>query len=545
MRQAAPRRSIGLIAATLVLYLVLVQPNHPLAMTWGALLAFPLELPVVLFSLVVVRHERTGLLVRLVLTVVLTLIVALKTADFISFNALARGFNPVADLALVGSLARIITGTFGPLSTVAVVAASVAALAGVAGLIWWSAGVWSRVQLPRGWARFSAAAAVVFAVLMTTQIGQAMRWWTPPLDPPGSAFTARVGLERVQMVGATLSQLRAFNARAAEDPYADAQGLLGAIDRDVLIIYIESYGRTSHDTPLYADLHRRTLDRYETRLAELGLAMRSGYLAAPTRGGQSWLSHATLANGLWIDNQVRYRAALASGRQSLFHHAARNGFHTAAVMPQITLDWPESAVMGFETVLVFDDLGYAGPAFNWVNMPDQFTLAALDRLLRDDVRDRRLFAQVALASSHAPWVPVPEILAWNALGDGRVYRDIAASGDAPETVWRDRDRVRAQYRLAIDYALQSVFEYALLHASNPPLLIVVGDHQAAEFVAYEDRPDVPLHIIGPAHLVDRLAPLAPSAGLLPRGDTAVLPMDRVRDMLLGAFSTTVQAGLAE
>ena len=38
--------------ATLVLHLVLIQPNHPAAMAWDALLLFPLELPVILCALV-------------------------------------------------------------------------------------------------------------------------------------------------------------------------------------------------------------------------------------------------------------------------------------------------------------------------------------------------------------------------------------------------------------------------------------------------------------------------------------------------------------
>jgi hypothetical protein len=60
---------------------------------------------------------------------------------------------------------------------------------------------------------------------------------------------------------------------------------------------------------------------------ELGLSMRSGCCGAPTRGGQSWLSHATFANGLWIDNQTSYGAVLASGRETLFHIAPKPGSH--------------------------------------------------------------------------------------------------------------------------------------------------------------------------------------------------------------------------
>jgi hypothetical protein len=101
-------------------------------------------------------------------------------------------------------------------------------------------------------------------------------------------------------------------------------------------------------------------------------------------------------------------------------------------MPQITLDWPESARMGFETVLAAGDLGYAGLPFNWVTMPDQFTFAALDRLLRTASDDRPLFAQLALGSSHAPWVPVPDLVPWEEIGDGTIFNAMALSGDPPD-----------------------------------------------------------------------------------------------------------------
>jgi hypothetical protein len=213
-------------------------------------------------------------------------------------------------------------------------------------------------------------------------------------------------------------------------------------------------------------------------------------------------------------------------------------------MPQITLEWPESSRMGFETILAAEDLGYAGASFNWVTMPDQFTYAALDRRLRADrADDRPLFVQVATGSSHAPWVPVPELVPWNAVGDGHVFDAMAASGDPPDVVWRDRDRVRAQYRQAVDYALETVLSWAALHADAPPLLIVLGDHQAAGFVALDERPDVPLHLIGPAALVERAAQawgLAP--GLLPPHDAPVVPMERMRDRILTTFTTAPPPG---
>lgn len=526
---------LRLLVATAVLYLVLIQPNHPGAMTWGALRMFPLELPAIILALLALGQGRAGRVLRAVLTVVLTAIVVLKGADLVSFNALSRGFNPVSDLMLVDAFVRLLTGAGGALLAVLIVIGAVLAIAAVGVLLWWAMAQWARVVVPRP--RLMVLPAAIAAVVVVVEVGHTMGAWRLPFNPPGTAFTARVGLERIGTVRRTVAELAAFRLAVLQDPFSGATDLLDLIDRDVLVIFIESYGRASFDTPLYADLHRETLGTYEARLDALGLSMRSGYLGSPTRGGQSWLAHATVANGLWINNQSSYGAALASGRQTLFHHAANSGFRTAAVMPQITLDWPESARMGFEDVLPAADLGYEGLPFNWVTMPDQFTLGALDRLVRTGAGTRKNFVQVVLSSSHAPWVPVPQMVPWADMGDGQIFNDMATAGDPPDVVWRDRDRVRAQYRLAIDYSLSAVMEYAVLHAKDPPLMIVVGDHQAAEFVALDGRADVPLHVIGPAHLVAALSQVAPVSGLVPEGSLPVTPMNALRDIVLRAYST--------
>ncbi|MEM7693266.1 MAG: sulfatase-like hydrolase/transferase [Pseudomonadota bacterium] len=526
---------LRLALAALILHLVLVQPTQPAALTLAALATLPLELPVILLALVAIGPGRWAQGLRAVLVAALTLLAVLKGADFAMVTALSRAFNPVADLALIDAGLNVLTGAMGHALATAAIFGAVLAVGLIAAALWWATGVCSTAAPGR--VRGAAAlGALAFAGVAVVDIGDRLGRWDPPLKLPGEAFTARFGIERAQMARDTLADLARFNAAAADDPYVGATGLLNLIDRDVIIVFIESYGQTSLDTPLYADLHRQTLAAGEGRLAAAGLAMASGLLASPTRGGQSWLAHASVANGLWIDGQTRYGAVLASGRQTLYHLARTAGFHTAAVMPQITLEWPEASVMGFDTILAAADLGYAGEPFNWVTMPDQFTFAALDRRLREGPREKPLFVQLATGTSHAPWVPVPDLLPWDAIGDGRIYNAIARSGDPPRVVWRDRDRVRAQYRLAIDYALQTVLAYAERHAADPPLMIVMGDHQAASFVALDERPGVPIHVIGPAHLVERTASWGLSPGLLPPADAPVRPMDEVRDLFIKAFT---------
>lgn len=536
-----PRRGpLRLGLSAIILHVLLVFPNRPSAMTPEALLVFPQELPVLLCALVAAGNGRSGVVLRGISVAALMSVAVLKAGDLAMFTSLSRGFNPVADLPLIAAGARLLAGAIGALPAVAAICASAVALGVIAVAAWWATGVWSALSPPVPRLRWAAGwGALLSAGVVAAEIGDATGKWDLPLPAPGAALTLRVGVERFQTARATLADLIEFRSAAAEDPYAEAHGLLDLIDRDVLIVFVESYGRTSLDTAFFADLHRPTLAAGAARLDDLGVATASGYLASPTRGGQSWLAHATFANGLWIDGQTRYGAVLTSGRQTLFHLAAGAGFRTAAVMPQITLDWPEADFMGFETVLAAADLGYEGLPFNWVTMPDQFTFSALDRLLRDRARDsdRPLFVQVATGSSHAPWVPVPDLVGWDEIGDGRIFDDLVLSGDPPEAVWRDRDRVRAQYRLAVDYALRTVLAYAALHARDPPLMVVMGDHQATGFVALDERPDVPIHVVGPAHLVARTESWGLTPGLIPPSDAPVRPMDEMRDLFLETFSS--------
>ena len=196
--------------------------------------------------------------------------------------------------------------------------------------------------------------------------------------------------------------------------------------------------------------------------------------------------------------------------------------------------------MGFDRILAAADLGYRGKPFNWVTMPDQYTLAVFDRLVRQQAgRGGQLFAQVVLISSHAPWVPVPRMIDWDAVGDGTAFDAMAMEGDPPDVVWRDRDRVRDQYRQAVGYSLQAVLGWAARTRDRMPLIVVLGDHQAAGFVAQEDRADVPVHVIGPEALVNRAGEWGFAPGLIPPDTQVALPMEVMRDL----FVTTYSSGL--
>jgi len=532
--------------ALAVLYLALIQPNHPAALTWGALGLFPLELPALIALVVLAGTGRAGRVLRAGLVAALMAIIVLKLADFATFVAFNRGFNLVVDTNLIPAAWHMAAGAIGTALAALALGAAVAALGLTGWALWWAMGVWAALAPSRG-VRLAAAVAVVPALaLAMAEIGHARRAWSLPPQIraaiPGAAFTARVGWERVEQIQTTRADLAAFRRAAEGDPMAQAGPYLDHLgQRDLILLYVESYGRSSFDNPLYASTHMPTLARIEADLAARGLAMRSAWARAPMAGGQSWLTHGTVASGLWLDTQGRYRALLASPRQTLFHMAQAAGRRTVAIKPAHVFPWPEGAFFGFDAIYNAADLGYRGLPFNWVTMPDQFTLAALDRLERSAPQGAPgrvpLVVQVALVSSHAPWVPIAPLLPWEDLGDGTIFNPHAIAGDPPEVVWRDHDRVRDQFRQAVDYALQVGGEWAALHADDAPLIVMLGDHQPAHFVAQAGGYDVPLHVIGPADLVARFDALGWAEGMWPDPAQPALPMDRLRDLLLRTLSS--------
>ncbi len=531
-----------LILASLLLYLVLIQPNHPAAMTWGALLVFPLELPVIIAALVLAGPRWPGVALRLALVTTLTAIALLKLADFATFIAFNRGFNLLVDLNLVHAGWVLLQGSIGVPLAVAAMTGAVIVVGLMAYGLWWATGVWAAFAPAPAMRWLAALALLPFAAVAVAEIGQARRaWFLPPMLSqaiPGAAFTARVGLERVVQFQDTRADLQRFRRAAREDAMLGAGPFFGRLDgRDLILIYVESYGRSSFENPLYIDTHTGTLNDIQDDLAARGLAMRSGWATAPMVGGQSWLAHGSVASGMWLDSQGRYRAMIASPRRTLFHYAQDAGLRTVAIKPAHVFPWPEGDFFGFDAIYNAPDLGYRGERFNWVTMPDQFTLHALDRLERNRPDGPALFAQVALVSSHAPWVPIPELVDWDDIGDGTIFNQWALSGDPPEVVWRDHDRVRDQFRLAVDYSLQTVGAWAARHADDPPLMIVLGDHEPARFVSGVNGFDVPVHVIGPPDLVAVFTALGWQEGMIPDTATPALRMDKLRDLFLTTLST--------
>ncbi|MGE4219510.1 MAG: hypothetical protein AB7G39_08690, partial [Alphaproteobacteria bacterium] len=250
------------------------------------------------------------------------------------------------------------------------------------------------------------------------------------------------------------------------------------------------------------------------------------------------LAHASLLTGGWIETPTDYSRMLAEGAPALTRDFARAGWRSVAIKPGITKDWPEGRFYGYDRVYAAADLGYAGAPFNWIAMPDQYTLAAFAARELTPGDRPPLLAEITLVSSHAPWTPLPPLLPWAEIGDGRIYTPYALAGDPPETVWRDPARIRGQYATSIDYTLRSLAAFVAEHGRRNMLILVLGDHQPMPVVS-GDTPshDVPVHILaGDPALLAAIDGWGWTAGLRPDGSSPVWRMDTMRAKLLEAFT---------
>ncbi|MDX1567004.1 MAG: hypothetical protein R3223_04330, partial [Longimicrobiales bacterium] len=218
---------------------------------------------------------------------------------------------------------------------------------------------------------------------------------------------------------------------------------------------------------------------------------------------------------------------------------SRAGYETVALMPAITLAWPEGEWFGYDRIYDFHDIDYAGPPLNWVTMPDQFTWSFLQHRILGEPRPRPVFAEVGLISSHAPWTPILPVLSdWGAIGDGSIFAPWENAGERPEELWRDVERVREHFALSVDYAVHAMTSYAERYVDDGTLLIVMGDHQPAPLITGEgaDRA-VPVHVLsGDPDLVEPFVSWGFQRGAFPPHGKDPPRMDVFRAWFVEAYS---------
>ncbi len=535
-RLRRPRRARVITAlAAVFVFVALVLPKELGQLTPLALVRIPVE-GLVGLAVLLVLPARPRKVVAAIGGLLLGVLTILRLLDMGFQETLVRPFDPVLDWTLLSDAYGFVDSALGQAGAIG--AAVVAVLIVVALLVLMTRAAMRLTRVAIRHRRTSARAVAGFSVLWLVCAAAGAQIVAPV--PVASRSAAALLYQKAVAVPATLRDESSFATLSAVDAFRDTppdQLLAGLAGKDVMLTFVESYGRSAVENPRYAPQVDAALADGTRQLASAGFASRSGWLTSPVAGGGSWLAHATFGSGLWIDNQQRDRSLTTSDRLTLTSAFQKAKWNTVGVMPGTTAAWPESKFYGIDKVYDAHGLGYKGLNFSWSPMPDQYALA---RYQKDEygVPNRGpLMAEVVLTSSHVPWTPVPKLLDWKDVGDGTVYDAAVKATDGPDVVWQDPERVRDGYRNSIVYSVDTLVSWVKKYGDDNLVLVFLGDHQAAPIITGGGAGrDVPVTIV--AHdpkVLDRIASWGWTDGLKPAPQAPVWRMDAFRDKFFTAF----------
>ena len=533
--------TVTTVLAAVLTWFVLLAPDRLADLSAASLLRIPVE-GLVIVALLIALPSRAGRAATVAAGVALGLVANLKIVNFGFHQVLDRPAHLATDWPLLGSAVDYVTETSGRGVALALqVAAALAALAVPALMILCLVRV-SRVVRRHRSAAVRPLAALTVAWVVCAVLGTHL----VPGQPVAARTAAAAAHDQVVQVRQDLRDRRTFAEQLSPGPSArsPADALLGGLrGKDVVLAFVESYGRSAVEDPGIARDVKAVLTTGTRDLAAAGFTARSAFLTSPTVGGGSWMAHATLLSGTWVNNQARYDALLGSQHPTLVSDFNRAGWRTVAALPGTGKAWPEGSFYGYDRIYTAPTLGYNGPRFSWSPMPDQYALSVIQHRELAPPHRTPVMVEVELTSSHNPWAPLPELVDWDAVGDGSVFDPMPPTGTKPSEVIKDPQRMRTEYGHAIQYSLATLISFVATYGTDDTVLVLLGDHQPVPALTQAGASrDVPITIVArdPA-VFDRISAWGWYEGLLPRPEAPLWTMDSFRDRFVSAFSASSSA----
>jgi hypothetical protein len=539
--QRSPGRRVPSYAVTalavLLVLLALALPNDLEELQPLAFARLPLEPLLLLAVLLAVPPRLAPLRAALAVTAgcLLGLVAVLKLLDMGFIAAMNRPFDPLIDWRYAGSLVDLVRDSVGDGPGTALLLLAAVVVVALLVLVPLAVVRISRVAVTRrraAWRVISAlAASWLLLSVLDVPVGSA---------PVATRDTSSYVYGTVSRIPSELRDQREFETAARRDPLGAVpprELLAGLRGKDVLLVFVESYGRVALEDPSLAPGVRAVLERGDGQLDEAGFDSRSAFLTSPTFGALSWLAHATLQSGLWVDSQQRYDVLVTSPRLTLSRLFGRAGWRTVADVPANDRDWPQGEFYGFDRVYDSRNVGYRGPRFGYPTMPDQYTLDAFHRLELADADRRPVMAEIDLITSHAPWSRTPRMVDQASVGDGSVFLGMPEQLPSESDIWPSPERVRAAYGDSIEYSLTALLTFISTYGDDDLVVVMLGDHQPATIVSGHDAGrDVPVTLLSrDAGVLARTSGWGWEEGLLPSSGAPVWRMDAFRDRFVAAY----------
>jgi hypothetical protein len=265
--------------------------------------------------------------------------------------------------------------------------------------------------------------------------------------------------------------------------------------RDVYLIMLESLGAVVYDNPRAEKVLRASRERFATDIAASGRQVVSAFFRSPTFAGGSDLAHLGLLSGIDLSDPMRYDVLLTTQRPTLNSLFRAQGYQIFGVYSALNWEWPERAFYGFDVLLTRRDLGYAGPAMGYWEIPDQFTAARFEQLYPRDGNAPPRLVFFPTITCHLPFSPIPpfqpdwpRVLGAQPFDDAEVHRALA---ERPNWLDMFPDFVRM-----VSYTYQWLGAYLRQPEPREAIYVLIGDHQPAANITGDDASwDVPVYIV--------------------------------------------------
>jgi phosphatidylglycerophosphate synthase len=540
---AGPRSRRALRLAITVLSVVLVSgvlvaPDRLSQLTPAAFARIPVEgLALVAVALVLPAWPRR--IVAAVAGILFGLLTLVKILNMAFYEEIGQAFNPVFGWVDIGPAIGVVRDTIGPTRTNIALAALWLGLILLVGAITAATIHITTVAARHRRATFRGLAALTAVWALCAGLSLQL----VPGSPVASTSAAGLVVAQVRDTQTALRDQRRFEkVLHGSDPEASVPAsdlLTGLRGKDVIIAFVESYGQAAVQGTSFSPGVDAFLRRDTASLARAGWSTRSAWLTSPGFGGVSQLAHSTLQSGLWVNTEQRYAQLVASRRFTLSDAFDKAGWRTVSDSPEDDVAWPPGTQFyHYDQLYDRRNVGYHGPTFSYPSMPDQYTLAAFQRLVLAPAR-KPVMAEIDLVSSHYPWAPLPTMVPWNKVGNGSIFDPMPARGETPLSILGSASKERQAFGKSIQYSLQALTSWVTELNDRNLVLILLGDEQPAG----------PISRAGASHkVVISIVARDPSVfrqiaswhwqdGLLPGHSAPLEQMDAFRNQFLGAFST--------
>ncbi|MBV7337019.1 hypothetical protein KFU94_54080 [Chloroflexi bacterium TSY] len=283
---------------------------------------------------------------------------------------------------------------------------------------------------------------------------------------------------------------------------------------NIYLIVIESYGSILYKRDDFRKQYVALMAEIDEKLEEHQWYTASNLSVAPTWGGGSWMSYASLLFGLHIDTHPQFLHLLNRYRYrdypDLGHYLKSQGYKyyrlSALSVEMTSFEWEKyQSFYGVDEWLRYRDLGFRGRRYSWgPSPPDQYSVNFMhDYMVCNRSREENNFREnsktgqqqpffffYVTQNSHYPWSPMPPLAEdWRTLNEPQP--------DAVVESWRavSHEVTRRNYMAAMDYQLRFLVDFITKQGDEQSIFILVGDHQPPRVARRADGFETQIHIV--------------------------------------------------